>query len=165
MKLEQIIAGIDDQIKRLQITRANVVMVGDKLAHIPGLDIVAWQNYVDINNPTREQSVEVIKALGVGKWQKSASFVAGKIDYVNTTFLPDTNIRLWSSEPPPSCKLVEYDELIPETVIPAHTEKKFKMVCGPEPDTAIETSETQPANNNEQRAATTDTATESPAQF
>ncbi len=38
-------------------------------------------------------------------------------------------IILELNKPPPNCKLIEYEEIIPQQIVPARTVKKFKLQC------------------------------------
>ena len=82
---------------------------------------------LDFDHLPHKEIVKVIRALG-GKWTKE-SVNENKITYA--TEIDGLQVRCWSGEPPPSCKLVEVEEHVPEKVIPAHTVKKTKLVCSP----------------------------------
>lgn len=84
---------------------------------------------VDFNLLPHADVIKVIRAVG-GKWKKTLNTSADKkprIDY--ETEVDGYRIRCWAGEPPPTCRLVEVEEEIPEQVIPAHKIKKVKMVC------------------------------------
>ena len=87
-----------------------------------------WSGFIDYDHLTREQTLDVIKAWG-GTWQKEygQSFEDGKINYIRK--IDGMTVRIWSAPPPDSCQLIEEEIQIPEQVIPAHTEKKMKLVC------------------------------------
>ncbi len=82
---------------------------------------------IDINQPTREQTLAVIKAIP-GDWEKEASGLEGKIDYLLKK--DEFTIRLWASPPPPSCRLIEEEVEIPAQ--PARKEKRTRLECAPE---------------------------------
>lgn len=82
---------------------------------------------LDFDRLPHAETVKVIRALR-GKWKKEP-VNENKITYETT--VDGLQVRCWSGEPPPSCKLVEVEEHIPEKVIPAHTVKKTKLVCSP----------------------------------
>jgi hypothetical protein len=75
---------------------------------------------LDFDGLTHNQVISVIKAFG-GNWVKERNG-EDRIDY--TADIDGMTVRCWR---------VEIEELVPEQVIPAHTVKKFKMVCK-EPD-------------------------------
>lgn len=92
---------------------------------------------IDFDHLPHTEVIKVIRALG-GKWQKTANTGAKpgetKIDYARE--VDGIEVRCWAGEPPPSCRIVEVEETIPEQVIPAHTRKIKKMICtGQEPVT------------------------------
>lgn len=82
------------------------------------------ETYIDFNFLTHAETVAVIRAVG-GKFKKD--YKEGKIDY--TTKIDDFTVRIYNGQPPPSCKLVEYEVEVPAKIIPARTEKKFKLEC------------------------------------
>jgi hypothetical protein len=82
---------------------------------------------LDFDNLTHKEVIGVVRALG-GKWKKTPNFnKAGRIDY--QTEIDGMSVRCWAGEAPPSCKIVEVEELVPEQVIPAHVKKVRKMIC------------------------------------
>lgn len=86
---------------------------------------------LDFDGMNHAQVIQVIKHLG-GKWRKSETLSSnpehkGRIDYVAQ--IDGVQVRCWAGEPPPSCRLIEVEEHVPEQVIPAHTRKIKKMIC------------------------------------
>lgn len=94
--------------------------------------ITGYFPYVDINNPTREEVERVLSMVSGGKWKKSVNSGDGTtIDYVAENFFGNgVHLRLWNSEPPSSCKIVEVEELVPE-----HKAMRRKIICAGEPTT------------------------------
>lgn len=84
---------------------------------------------LDFDRLSHKEVIQTIKAIG-GKWKKTPGHEPGKIDY--TTEIEGVEVKCWAGEPPPSCRIIEVEELIPEVTIPAHTKKVRKMVCAPE---------------------------------
>jgi hypothetical protein len=81
-----------------------------------------YPHSVDIDNPSREDALRLMQAFG-GKWQKTVNGI--NIDYCQE--IDGVTVRLWSTPPPPSCRIVEVEE-----VVPAEPEKrvmKRKLVC------------------------------------
>lgn len=89
---------------------------------------------IDFDNLTHSQVVQVVRAFG-GKWDKTvADSDKSRVDYQTREPVSGVTIRCWQGEPPPSCKIVEVEEEIPATVVPARKVKVKKMVCpGAEP--------------------------------
>lgn len=78
---------------------------------------------LDLNNLTREESVEAMRALPVGKWTKGINCGDETlIDYCGT--IDSVNVRLWAAAPPDSCRVVEVEEVVPATI---RTVKK--LIC------------------------------------
>lgn len=88
-----------------------------------------WNGRLDLNTPKHEETVKLIRAVG-GKFKKEPGCNPHSIDY--TGELDGIPVKAWCGEPPPSCRIVEVEELVPETLIPAHIVKRKKMVCSPE---------------------------------
>lgn len=129
MTIQDTLDNIDAQIAKLNKQRESVVLLGAKLADYPHqVSLSVFGDYVDFNSLTRAETVSLITHLKSGKWDKTpSSSVSDKIDYVNSTFLPDAKLRIWGAEPPASCKVVEEDVEIPAQ--PARIEKRRKLVC------------------------------------
>lgn len=112
---------------QFEIDRAKELM--DKLDNsLPGLetlehDAVRFQNQIDFDRLTRQQVVEVIKAIG-GKWSKTPD-EDGTINY--ETVIDGVKFRMWRGEPPPNCKIVE--EIVEEPAQPARLVTRRKLVC------------------------------------
>ena len=83
---------------------------------------------VDFNYPTHSETIQIIKAFG-GKWKKELNPIPGKINYESV--VNGMSVRMWAGDPPPSCRIVEVEQYVPEQVIPASTIKVRKMVCQP----------------------------------
>lgn len=102
--------------------------LGDILKDIPDLNVSSYPDTIDFDDPTRKQAVAIMEKLGAGKWDKDV-LENGRLEYTNTTLFPGIRIRLWSAEPPPSCKIVEYEEVIPAHQVEETKIKKYKLVC------------------------------------
>ena len=89
---------------------------------------------LDFDKLPHKDTIQVIKQLG-GKWKKSPNNVVDgghKIDYVAE--VDEVRVRVWAGEPPPSCRIVEVEEIIPAHTIPEQhvpEQKRIvrKMVC------------------------------------
>ena len=121
-ELREKCAGIRAQIKWLIANQS-------KLADLPALGSCVPGAAVDFDNLEHKDVIKVVKAFG-GKWKKTANSQSGKVDY--STEINGTIIRCWAAQAPPSCKLIEVEEHVPEQVIPAHTVKKYVMKCHPD---------------------------------
>jgi hypothetical protein len=78
---------------------------------------------LDFDRLTREQSLRVISTLAAGRWKKSVNdSLPETIDY--ETQIDGLRVRLWSAGPPDSCRVIEVEEIVPETKI-----IRRKLVC------------------------------------
>lgn len=85
----------------------------------------SWCNEkFDFDNLPHEKIVKVMLAFG-GKWEKAPGVVDGTIDYTAT--VDGVLVRCWSGQPPPSCKIVEVEEIIP--AVPESKRIVRKLVC------------------------------------
>lgn len=78
--------------------------------------------YLDIDNTTHEQTVEIIKRLG-GNWHKD--YNDSSITYTKKE--PDEakySVRIYGSAPPPNCRVVERKRTVPE-----HEETYYEIKC------------------------------------
>ncbi len=106
----------------------------DKLADLPAPSYCG--EHLDFDNLKHSEVVKVVRTLG-GKWKKTPTGTAGKIHY--EAEVCGKRVRCWSAEAPPSCKLIEVEEHVPEKIIPAHTVKKLVMKCHPDVGAVIAT--------------------------
>ena len=82
---------------------------------------------LDIDRPARETVMNILKAFP-GKWDKEQTqgVEQPSINYQREV-APGIVLRLWASPPPPTCKLVEEEVVIPAQ--PERIEKRMKLVC------------------------------------
>jgi len=80
----------------------------------------------DFDNLSHADTIKVIRTLG-GKWTKTptAGVEVGRIDY--QTQIDGVQVRCWAGHPPPSCRVVEVEEIVP--AVPARVIKVKKMIC------------------------------------
>lgn len=85
-------------------------------------------DWLDFDNLSHEQVIEVIKTIG-GKWDKELSSPdsGDRINYKGE--LNGQLVRCYAGGPPPNCKVVEWEEEIPAQKI-----QRRKLVCGNEPE-------------------------------
>lgn len=122
-EIERLEAGIVTSQRLIDWLRAN----HDKIDAL-GLKVSTVCGWIDFDNPTREQALEVIKAFP-GTWDKQQSSgstpQAPLLDYAK--YDNGVRIRLYAAPPPPSCRLVEEEYEVP--AVPARKEKRMKLVC------------------------------------
>jgi len=88
--------------------------------------------YVDVNNPTQEQKSAVMLKFP-GTWHKAYNHAIGTIHYTLNDVAEGINLRLFGAPPPPSCKVVETFETVPE-----HRQKVYKIECEGRPIEDVE---------------------------
>lgn len=125
MNVSSEIKALHGQIRDLQKRVEWLIEHQTSLEKLP--DGAFYSGGLDFDRLPHKDIVQVIRTLG-GKWKKEP-VNENKITYA--TEIDGLQVRCWSGEPPPSCKLVEVEEHVPEKVIPAHTVKKTKLVCNP----------------------------------
>ena len=78
---------------------------------------------IDLDNLTRSESLSVIAAMNAGRWTKSVNPSFPEcIDY--ETIIDGVKVRLWCAAPPDSCRIIEFEEIVPATVV-----VRRKLVC------------------------------------
>ncbi len=83
--------------------------------------------FVDFDYLEHQDIIKVVRNLG-GKWSKKLNSVhQGKIDYEQQ--IAGVTVRCYAGKPPPSCRLIDVEEDVPEQVIPAHKRIVKKMIC------------------------------------
>lgn len=99
-----------------------------------GVEVSLVGETVDLDNPTRDQVLQIIKAFGAGEWEKKPSaHDPSTIDYL--TQIDGVLVRMYAAPPPPSCRVVE--EWVDVPAVPATRVKKLKLECKPEPVRAV----------------------------
>jgi hypothetical protein len=73
------------------------------------LSLACWRDGLDFDNPTRQQTLDIIKAFP-GTWQKRTSGPTMHYELSVKGFL----LRCYNAELPPSCKIVRKAVIIPE---------------------------------------------------
>lgn len=131
--------NIADQVKVLKVRIndaerqiAALNRIAELLPHIQEAPEAYMGGSLDFNRLPRARVVEVMQGLSAGKWTREAcAAVEGTLDYTNETLFPGVKVRLWAAQPPPSCRIVECEELIPEHVVPAQRKIVKKVICEP----------------------------------
>jgi len=78
---------------------------------------------LDFDNLSRDDAVAVMVAMKAGTWTKAANPThPTQIDYEAT--IDGFKIRLWAAGPPDTCRIVDYEQIIPARVI-----KGRRLVC------------------------------------
>lgn len=109
------------KLKRLMEMQGPMERIVAKLPD--GIMVSLSDEWVQISSPTREQVLEVLKALNAGKWDKTICHANGeKLDYETT--IEGIKVIMFYSEPPTSCRIE-----IEEVDVPAHKETHRKLVC------------------------------------
>ncbi len=116
---------VKDEISKLRFLRKHRA----KLAALDAKPTFSGDR-LDFDNLPHEKVIAVVKAIG-GKWSKTPADL-NRIHYESKEEFDGFRVRCWQGEPPPSCKIIEVEEHIPEQIIPASVRKVKKMVCHPE---------------------------------
>lgn len=136
--IQALLTQIAQSKERLKWLRKN----RKKLADLP--DGYMYGERLDFDTLPHAEVIKVVKALG-GKWKKSKNGAKeGRVDYEQK--IGPVEVRCWAGEPPPSCRMVEVEEEVPEQIIPAkpeeiipaHKVKRFKMICTPGNEPVVE---------------------------
>jgi hypothetical protein len=129
------IADAEKTVEEARSLQAFILRHSDLLESLPESSLCG--NQIDFDNLDREEVVTILKAFP-GKWDKNLSRAnETRIDY--TTIFEGVALRIWMGEPPPSCRIVEEEIEVEEEIIPAHTEKKTRLVCGEPAKTEVAT--------------------------
>jgi len=128
MNTQEAIARIDRQIELLNVQRAVLVALAAKLQELnEEIHISICGDHIDFDNPTRAQAVKLMTHLAVGKWHKEEGPSQDTINYIHDGAGSGVKLRLYAAEPPPSCRIVEVEEIIPAQ--PEQIVKRRKLVC------------------------------------
>ncbi len=138
MNVDEEINSLLDKCEAAQTKIKWLIKHRSKLVDLPAFG-ASGIDQLDFDNLSHKQVIGVIRAMG-GKWKKTPSpNASNRINY--ETEIDGIAVRCWQGEPPPSCKLIEVEEHVPEQVIPAHTVKRMKMSCHPELPAVIATAQ------------------------
>ncbi len=116
---------LDTAIERLKYKRAFLMLHQTAIEQMGLKPCCACDKFIDFDNPTRAQVVDILVAFG-GKWSKALAFDSSTINY-EQPIDGGLVLRLYHAEPPPSCQLVEEDVVIPAQ--PERIEKRTRLVC------------------------------------
>jgi len=121
---QTLIQEIDDTIAVQQRKRAWIVEHAEVIDGLPKATMHGCQ--IDFDRLKHDEIVRVMMAFKMGRWNKSVNGASeDRVDYVATS--DDMTIRCWSGEPPPHCKIVEVDEVVPAQ--PETTRSVRKLQC------------------------------------
>lgn len=120
-RINDLLRALETETKRVNDLVAWMRANATKIEQI-GLTPVPYGGGIDFDNADRQQVLEIIKAFP-GTWDKSVNGNTS-MNYVRRPVEGEPLIRIWAGELPPSCKVVEE-----EIEVPAHREKRQKIVC------------------------------------
>lgn len=121
---QQKVAQLCREIKARQMGIKLIKQLPDDLVE----KVTLFANKIDFDYLKHSDIMRVIKHIP-GEWIKSPALDPTKIDYILDMVELDLQVRCWAGEPPPSCKIVEEEVIVPEQVIPARVEIRRKLVC------------------------------------
>jgi hypothetical protein len=88
----------------------------------------------DFDQLSHEKVIHVIQEFP-GRWVKTLNATGAHIDY--TLNVDGRQLRCYMGEPPPSCRIIEVDEVVPAQ--PETIRKVKKLECGPEQAAVVPT--------------------------
>lgn len=118
--------NIDDEIKnaakRMRELAARIRWLRDHRKSLEPLPDGNWcGDTLDFDRLNHADVIRVVKTFG-GKWSKDSNTHADRakptINYTRKESVSGITVRCWGGSPPPSCRLVEVEEQVPELVIP-----------------------------------------------
>jgi len=120
-KIEEALARHRAELELLVAMASIIDLVPDEIADRCSV----YCDTLDFNSLSREQTRTMLSCLHAGKWEKSVNAsMPDLIDY--TGEVDGVKVRLWAAAPPESCRVVEFEEVIPATII-----KRRKLICEP----------------------------------
>ena len=123
IRWQEELVKIQDQINAKQKLHSFYISHKAKFLSLPPLGYTYGP--IDFDNLSHNDIVKVMLAFP-GKWTKTINNL--RIDY-RLQVEDNITIRCYSGEPPPSCQIVEKEVEVPETYVPAHTEKRKVLKC------------------------------------
>lgn len=93
-----------EKVIALMVLHKNAILAVGKLP-------TPYCDGLDFDNPNRSQALALMKVFG-GNWTKEVvNNDSGTISYYQ--MIDGIRVRLWSAPPPPSCRVIEKQVLIP----------------------------------------------------
>ncbi len=117
----------------------NWLAVNKDLVLAVGCSVTAYGG-IQFRKPTRDDTVTIMKAVG-GKWDKS--YYDASIGYVQ--IVDKIMLQIDSAPPPPSCKIITEQVLVPAQYVAEHYETRRRIQCT-EPKHSPSNSDSQPAS-------------------
>jgi hypothetical protein len=125
-RLTSVDAEVDYAIRHAQNKREIFTQLAELgLNFEPSISCVTRSNF-DIDYLNRDAVLEVLRKMG-GTWDKTPADYGAKMNYVRREKFHGRTVKLCAAEPPPTCRVVEE-----EVVIPAQPEQRVmrkKLVC------------------------------------
>jgi hypothetical protein len=125
-----LIDTVKDKITTVQQELENALKIKSFLESLPSTILETLPNGymygdgIDFDNLSHNKVIEVVRLLG-GRWDKTPSVNDARINYSAT--INGIKFRCYSGEPPPNCKIVEEQVVVPAT--PERTVTRKRLVC------------------------------------
>ena len=126
---EKILLKIRANNEENQALTGLLALLPDIGVHVEKAEVSMYGAFIDIDRPSRGDVVRLLSALKIGKWNKESAPGQTLIYVTDQPVVGRWKVRLWSAEPPGSCKIVEEEVLVPAVNIPEHVEKRKRLVC------------------------------------
>lgn len=95
------------------------------------VSVSVFGKYVDIDDPSRQDTERLLSVLNGGRWIKETSCVAKRLNYITADeYVLGKLLRLWAAEPPGTCRIVKKKIIVPAQ--PEREEEVEEMICTPE---------------------------------
>lgn len=117
---------IDTAQKRIDFIRKHAALFHE-LKAVPN----SYGRQCNLPGDSREKTMALIKGFSA---QFEKSYDQDRVTY--SSEVDGITVKI-DSKPPDACRIVEYEEDVPEVIIPAHKEKKRRIEC-PKPEMLTE---------------------------
>ncbi len=120
--MNNIVRECKDRITRLEAFLPIAEMLYEKFKNL-NVKVTMWPDRVDFDNPKREDVYVIMQGLSAGKWKREP--IEDKMIY--STVIDGLTYYIWGAPPPPSCEIIEEEELVPAQ--PEQWIKRRRVVC------------------------------------
>lgn len=127
--IDQIKAKIERNLEQNEALTAFLATLRPEGIELEKATVSVTNGLIDIDNPSRRDVEKCLYFLKGQKWDKTQNAATqGTLNYITRDeFIDGYRVRLWSADPPATCRLVEEEVEVPAQ--PARKEIRKRLVC------------------------------------
>lgn len=127
--IDQIKAKIERNLEQNEALTAFLATLRPEGIELEKATVSVTNGLIDIDNPSRRDVEKCLYFMKGQKWDKTQNAATRcTLNYITRDeFIDGYRVRLWSADPPATCRLVEEEVEVPAQ--PARKEIRKRLVC------------------------------------